>query len=198
MLPLRWFPTPKKQRIVKPQTPRAHSQVRCAAERHLNACRVHHVTACQGAGHRLGSSAAVSAAFVPTATAKVPEVDVSQTTAQVRCHPTLSLPALQSLSQVAVTLFNGKRERLTLNQSFTGALLLPFCLSSNAASLVVFASHHRVLSSAVGDLYACVSGFTPGISFTLSAGVPPQPLNDLSATLASAALLNTMVRQCRS
>jgi hypothetical protein len=31
----------------------------------------------------------------------------------------------------AVTLFDGKRERLTLNASFSGALLLPFYLSSN-------------------------------------------------------------------
>jgi hypothetical protein len=167
--------------------------VRCAAESQLNACRVHDLTACQGAGHRLGSSAAVAAAFVPTATTKVPEVDVSQATAQVWCHSTLSLPALQPLSQVAVTLFNGKREQLTLNQSFTGALLLPFRVIARS-----FSSQHRALSSAVGDLYACVSRSTPGIAFTLTAGVPPQPLNDLSATLASAALHNTMVRQCRS
>ena len=80
----------------------------------------------QGSGHCPGSSAPTAAAFVPTAATKVPEVDSSQTTAQVRCYPTPLLPALQSLSQVAVTLFDGKRERLTLNASFSGALLLPF------------------------------------------------------------------------
>ena len=47
---------------------------------------------------------------------------------------------------------------------------------------------------AVGNLYAHVSKFTPGVAFTLSGGVPPKPLTDLHATLAQAALLNVMVR----
>ena len=132
MLPFRWPSTPNKQRTAKLQpNPRAHSKVHCAAECHLNACCAQHVTAWQGSGHCPGSSAPAAAAFVPTAATKVPQVDSSQTTAQVRCYPTPLLPALQSLSQVAVTLFDGKRERLTLNASFSGALLLPFHLSSN-------------------------------------------------------------------
>jgi hypothetical protein len=52
--------------------------------------------------------------------------------------------------------------------------------------------------SSVGTLYAYVSKFTPGVSFTLVGGVPPRPLTDNSATLASAGLLNAMVRQTKS
>jgi hypothetical protein len=53
------------------------------------------------------------------------------------------------------------------------------------------------ISSSVGDLYAYVARFTPGISFTLSGGVPPKPITDHSATLASAGLLSVMVRQTK-
>jgi hypothetical protein len=51
---------------------------------------------------------------------------------------------------------------------------------------------------AVGNLYACVSKFTPGMSFTLVGGVPSKPLTDHAATLASAGLLNALVRQTKS
>jgi hypothetical protein len=36
------------------------------------------------------------------------------------------------------------------------------------------------------------------MSFTLVGGVPPKPLTDHAATLASAGLLNAMVRQTKS
>jgi hypothetical protein len=84
LLPFRWPSTPNKQRTAKlPPNPRAHSKVHCDAECHLNACCAQHVTAWQGSGHCPGSSAPAAAAFVPTAATKVPEVDSSQTTAQV-------------------------------------------------------------------------------------------------------------------
>jgi hypothetical protein len=79
-----------------------------------------------GSGHSLASTAA--AAFVPSAAAaQVPEVDPSQPTTQVclsrshRLHYPQHQPTIFSF-QVAVTLCDGKRERMTLNQSFTGAL----------------------------------------------------------------------------
>ena len=111
----------------------------------------------------------------------------------------ISIPPSPS-RQIAVMLLDGRRERLTLNQSFTGEPKLcdPFS-SQRCCRTVCLLRDTASLCPAVGHLYARVSEFTPpGISFTLSGGFPPTLLTDHSATLASAALLNVLVRQAKS
>jgi hypothetical protein len=119
--------------------------------------------------------------------------------------------------QVAVTLIDGKRERMTLNQSFTGTSPASLCilcatvvcprrccaptaLHAPACSLKLFhyLCNAKSISFSVGTLYAYVSKYTPGVSFTLVGGVPPRPLTDHAATLASSGLLCAMVRQTKS
>ena len=167
-------------------------------------------------GHSLCSDAAAApaaAACAPAAAASVPEIDISQPTTQVQLSlksfllppsppnplSRTSIPPSPS-RQIAVVLLDGRRERLTLNQSFTGEPKLcdPFS-SQRCCRTVCLVRDTASLCPAVGHLYARVSEFTPpGISFTLSGGFPPTLLTDHSATLASAALLNVLVRQAKS
>jgi hypothetical protein len=119
--------------------------------------------------------------------------------------------------QVTVTLIDGKRERMTLNQSFTGTSPASLCIlcatvvcprrccAPNAPHAPAcspkpfhYLCNAKSISPSVGTLYAYVSKFTPGVSFTLVGGVPPRPLTDHAATLASSGLLRAMVRQTKS
>ena len=150
--------TPSNQRTIKLlRNPKTHSKVCRAAE-----CMPRHSFHSQGSGRSLGSSAAVAAAFVPSAAVQVPEVDSSQPTTQVRLscsamplhnHRNL-LPSHVFVPQVAVTLIDGKRERLTLNQSFTGgALHRCFCCLLKLSSPRSHHHHHlapaQILSQSV-------------------------------------------------
>ncbi len=161
-------------------------------------------------GHSLSSDAA--AACAPAAAANVPEIDISQPTTQVQLSlksfplppsppnplSRISIPPPPS-RQIAVMLLDGRRQRLTLNQSFTGEpKLCKTFLSERGCRTVCLLRDTASLSPTVGHLYARVSEFTPGIPFTLSGGFPPTLLTDHSATLASAALLNVLVRQAKS
>jgi len=198
--------TPSNQRTIKLlRNPRTHSKVCRAAE-----CTPRDSFHSQGSGRSLGSSAAAAAAFVPSAAVQVPEVDSSQPTTQVRLscsamplHNHRKSPPLTCFCSSGCRHARRRQARAPDSQSKlhrwrSSSLLLLLAQVFITALSSSSSSSTRSNTFAVGHLYACVSKFTPGVSFTLSGGVPPKPLTDHSATLASAGLLNAMVRQAKS